>query len=395
MDTEKIETGKKWRLPSVNLPRGVIIAICSLPVVLIGAYYALRLTPSVMGWVSLRVSTPIRRVLGMLSSIYPFSITEILIFVAIVWIIFYIIKTITVTARRRGKLRILARRLLPVVVAAAYIWSLFCWLWNSGYYAPGFAERHGFSSNGVAISDLAFVTSMFAERANILASLVPRDEDGRYIADRRGVFAASTGIYSNIASEFPDLGGRTFAPKSMMFSWLMSRTGYTGVYFALTGEANINTHMPAPFLPATVAHEHAHQLGVFAEDEADFVSIVACVTSGNAIFEYSGYIRGLGYLLSALHSDDPQSWMQIAASLSDEVWNDWRDSDDYWESQRKVEIGVGFLDKFLTNVTQGMSDTVDAVYDGFLKSQNQTLGIRSYGACVDLLVEYFIARADS
>ncbi|MCL2153751.1 MAG: DUF3810 domain-containing protein [Oscillospiraceae bacterium] len=391
MDIEKNETGKKWKLPSINLPRGVIIAICSLPVVLIGVFYALRSIPSVMGWVAFRVSAPIRGLLGMLSSIYPFSITEILITVAIIWVIFYSVKTIMVTARRRGKLRILARRLLPVFVAAAYIWGLFCWLWNSGYYAPGFAERHGFSPNGVAISDLAVVASLFAEKANELAPLMLRDENGHYIADRRGVFAASMDIYRNIALEFPDLGGRTYAPKSMMFSWLMSRTGYSGVYFALTGEANINTRIPAPFLPTTVAHEHSHQLGVFAEDEANFVGIAACVTSGNAVFEYSGYISGLGYLLSALHDDDPQSWIRITVSLSNEVWIDWRDNDDYWESQRRVKTGVEFLDNILTSVTQGVSDAVDAVYDSFLKSQNQTLGLKSYGACVDMLVEYFIA----
>ena len=31
----------------------------------------------------------------------------------------------------------------------------------------------------------------------------------------------------------------------------------------------------------------------------------------------------------------------------------------------------------------------DAVYEGFLQSYDQELGMRSYGACVDLLVNYY------
>ena len=32
----------------------------------------------------------------------------------------------------------------------------------------------------------------------------------------------------------------------------------------------------------------------------------------------------------------------------------------------------------------------EAVYDSFLRSYGQDLGMQSYGACVDLLVEYFL-----
>jgi len=388
-----IKKERKWKLPVIKLPLGVIIAICVLPAVLTGAFYALRSVQSVMDWVTVRVSAPIRGFLGLLSSIYPFSITEVLITVAIVWLIFYIIKTIMVTARRRGKMKILSRRLLPVFVAALYIWGLFCWLWNSGYHASGFAEMNGFSGKGVVVRDLTVVTQMFADKASELSTYITRDEDGHYIANRREMFSASTDVYNNLAIEFPSLSGRLYEPKSMLFSWLMSRTGYAGMYFALTGEANINTRMPAPLMPAAVSHEHAHQLGVFSEAEANFVGIAACVTSGDTVFEYSGYLRGLMYLMPVLYGEDPEAWNKINAGLSDQVRIDWQDNYDYWESQKVYDTGLKFLDRILTSVTATVSDAVDNVYDGYLKSQNQELGIKSYGACVDLLVEHF-ARSD-
>jgi len=294
-----------------------------------------------------------------------------------------------VTAHRRSKLKILGKRLLPVGVAAVYIWCMFCWLWTGGYHAPGFAVKNGFSGGGVRVEDLTAVTRYFADKASELSQIVERDEDGVYIGDQRAMFNMSTGIYSNIAEEFPSLGGRLYRPKSMLFSWLMSRTGYTGMYFALTGEANINTNAPAFLLPATVAHEHAHQLGIFAEDEANFTGILACVKSEIPVFEYAGYLRGFLYLMSALSSADPDAWSDIRESISNEVVFDWQSNYDYWQSQKIVETGIGFLDSILTSVTVTMSDAVDSIYDGFLKFNDQELGIKSYGACVDLLVEYF------
>jgi len=342
-----------------------------------------------MDWATMYVSAPVRGFLGMLSSVYPFSMMEVLITAAIIWLIYHLVKTVMVTARRRGKWKIVGKRLLPVLVVAFYFWGFFCWLWLSGYHAPGFAAKNGFAGGGVQTTDLIAVTRLFAEKASELSTQVSRDGDGRYVGDRREMFEESTDIYVNIASEFPSLGSRINRPKSMMFSWLMSRTGYTGMYFALTGEANINTRAPLVLMPVTIAHEHAHHLGVFAEDEANFVGILACVTSGNVVFEYSGYLRGLMYLLSALSQADNEAWGEISATLSEEVVRDWQDNYDYWQSQRRVETGIEFLDNLLTSVTVSVSDAVDVIYDGFLKSQNQELGIKSYGACVDLLVEYF------
>ena len=397
---------KRERQP-YHLPRAAAIAVYALPAAITVLFYVLHSRASVMDWVSTHVSAPARGVLGLFSSVFPFSLMEILIAAAVIWAACYIVRTITVAARRgdfsgrRGssrsrnvsrrheKLAFVSRRLLTVIIVALYIWSLFCWLWNSGYHAPGFAAKYGFAGGGVSRADLTATAWIFAAKANELAPLVARDEDGGYIGDRRDFFSASTSVFDGLTSEFPSLGGRLYKPKPMLFSWLMSRTGYTGIYFALTGESNINTSAPLFLMPATVAHELAHQRGVFAEDEANFAGIAACVTSGNMVYEYAGSLMGLMYLLNALATEDIDAWAEIGSELCAEVNRDWQDNYEYWEAQKKVETGVGIIDSVLTAVTEKVSDTVDSVYDGYLKSQNQELGLRSYGACVDLLVEFF------
>ena len=382
---------KKW-YQRIKIPIGVTIAVCVLPVVIIGLFYALRGFPRIMGWAADSISAPIREFLARITSLYPFSMMEVLIIAVIIGLIFYIVKSISVSLHRRGTWKILGKRLLPIVIIAAYLWGIFCWLWNVGYHAPGFAERNGFTGYGVNTQNLTEVSKVFAQRANELSLLVDRDANGRYVGNRSQIFADSLYVFENISREFPCLEGRLFRPKPMMFSWLMSRTGYSGIYFALTGEANINVMPPYILMPATVMHEHAHHLGVFAEDEANFVAIITGITSDNLVFQYAGYLKGLMYLLPALQTVDHDAWQEISNTLYEEVRRDWNEVFEFWQSQRTVNVGVDIIDNVLTAVNDAMRDTVDFVYDAFLRAHDQELGLMSYGACVDLIIEYFVTR---
>jgi len=390
MSLSKREHIRQWFREHIRIPLGVTIAVCVFPVILTALFYVLRSSKETMDWVVYNISSPIRNFLGLLSSIYPFALMEILCTAAVIFLIYYIIKSIRDTSRRRGKWKLLGKRLLPILVVACYIWGLFCWLWNSGYHATGFTERYEFSNEGVAVEDLVIVAHFFALKTNELSGLVERDNDGNYIADRRTMFDDSTRIYRNISREFPSLQGRIYAPKPMLYSWLMSITRYSGMYFALTGEAMINTHPPGSFMPFTVAHEHAHQLGIFAEDEANFVAIAASVTSGNPVFEYAGYLTGLNHLLNVVPVDD---LIEILDNMTYFVQLDRFENAMFWSTRTTANTGINFLDRFLTTVAETTNDAVNTIYDSFLKSQNQELGLQSYGACVDLLVVYFLDTA--
>ena len=396
----KGDTFKKLRK---RVPLGVVIGICVLPVLLTILFYILRLNESIMYWVAVNISTPIRGFMALISSVYPFSITEILLTFAVIWLIYYLIKTISIVSRKREKLKVLSKRILLVFVLSLYAWSIFSWLWSSGYHATGFAKRNNLTNDGVAIEELIALTQHFAEKANEFAPEVKRNSTGSFHENRNELFTTSTTVYKNIAAEFPELNKRLFRPKPMLYSWLMSRTAYSGMYFALTGEANINNMIHGSILPSTLAHEQAHHLGIFSEDEANLVSILACIQSDDVVFAYSGYIKGLNYLLSALYEAEvyigreaPETALEInyireeiLESLAYEVKLDRWENYEFWQSQKTVDTGVGFVDTALTAVTDVVKDTVDTAYDGYLKAQRQELGIRSYGACVDLLVEYY------
>lgn len=129
---------------------------------------------------------------------------------------------------------------------------------------------------------------------------------------------------------------------------------------------------PAAFLPATVCHELAHQRGVTAEEECNFIGILAAVRSEDTGYRYSGWLTGFGYLFNALYSADREAWQTIRDALPDTVVADLRADNAYWAQFRGV-----------------VSKVSDTVYDGFLKSNGDTDGSKSYGVVTDLLVAYF------
>ena len=157
----------------------------------------------------------------------------------------------------------------------------------------------------------------------------------------------------------------------MRFSRVMSAMGFTGFYFPFTGECNVNVDFPAATLPTTVAHELSHRRGIASEQECNFLAVLACLRCDDAAYRYAGALSGYIYLANALYSADAERWRAVRETLDERVVADLRASSAYWAQ------------------FEGPVDTVsNAVYDGFLKSYG-TIGVKSYGACVDLLVAYF------
>ena len=161
----------------------------------------------------------------------------------------------------------------------------------------------------------------------------------------------------------------------MVTSGLMSRINFTGVYFPFTSETNINDQAPAVLIPSTIAHELAHQRGIAAEQEANFVAVRACLTSGNDIYAYSGALLAYIYLGNALYETDRDAWTEVYSSLSEEVRADLTANNLYWDQYHTKE-----------------AKAAEKVYETSLSSYNQDLGMRSYGACVDLLAADYMQQ---
>ena len=355
-------------------PAGHIVAAVSA--VLIILHLLTRGNRPLMVWASERLVQPVHRALAALNSHLPFSIAEALIGLAAAAVIAYIIYIVISMLRGGGRLKRLYAAVINLLAAGLAVYAGFCMLWGVYYYGDDFMTRSALKNENISVEQLEAVTRYFAERSNEYAEQVPRDEDGNYIADRAAILARSDKVYENIERELPCLAGPAVRAKGVYFSRLMSYTDFTGFFFPFTAEANVNTDFPPALFASTVALELAHQRGVAKEQEANFVAVLASLAYGDTEYCYSACLLAYTHLGNALYSADYEAWKSIYLSLSEDVRRDFAANREYWA-------------QFETPV-QKVSNTV---YEGFLYSYDQDMGLKSYGACVDLLVNYFYGQA--
>lgn len=275
--------------------------------------------------------------------------------------------------RRLSSLYALAMTLLSAVLL---VYSGYSLLWGSYYYADNFAADGGFEQRDISVSELETVTKYFAQLLNEYGEQVNRDADGFYSVDKADIIDRSADIYRNTEQLHPSLAGPDIPVKGIASSRLLSYMDFTGFFFPFTGEACVNTDFPPSLFPSTVAHELAHQRRVAREQDANFAAVLSCMESGDMDYAYSGCLLAYTYLGNALYEAAYSRWEAVYDSLSDSVLLDMALNRAYW-------------DQFETAV-QTVSNTF---HEGLLQSYDQELGLKSYGACVDMLVCYYLPQA--
>lgn len=173
-----------------------------------------------------------------------------------------------------------------------------------------------------------------------------------------------------LSEQYPVLERPLYSPpKPVLASQLMSYSNIAGMFFPFTVESNINVDGPFFTIPATMAHELAHQCGFMREDEANFISYLACKQSDDALMRYSGLLLAYDQAASALRKVDPEAASEIASGLSSAVRHDMMQRAEFWSRYEGV-----------------VACASTAANDAYLKANRQSDGVRSYGRMVDLLL---------
>lgn len=305
-----------------------------------------------------------------------FSVAEVIIIFAGIGVIAYLIYGIVRLICQKERLKRLYKTILPLLSFALLVYALFSVFWGTYYYADDFISRSGLKNEKISVEQLKTVTQYFADMANEYSQKVERDEKGFYRPDREEIMRMSPDLYENIEDEFPCLEGKALRAKGFKFSKILSYTDFTGFFFPFTGEANVNVDFPQNLFPSTVAHELAHQRGIAKEQEANFAAVLSSLEYGQEDFVYSAALLAYTHLGNALYKADHEAWKEIYSSLNDYVLLDFAENRAYWKQFEGPA-----------------QSTMNTVYEGFLQSYDQKLGMKSYGACVDLLVNYYYDEA--
>ena len=350
--------------------------ISLLGLAVIGGYFALRGSESVMQALSDGLVRPWHRALSRLCDHVPFSVAELLIALAVAASLIYIVCFILYLIRRPKRLLRLYRFFITCLAVFAAVYGGFCLLWGAYYYSADFEDQSGIRGAPASVEQLTAVTRYFTDLLNAYDAKIVRDADGTIADTLDDIFSRSPALYDAVESSVPCLAGDALRAKPVFFSRMMSYINFTGFFFPFTGEANINTDSPACLIPATIGHELAHQRGVAEEDEANFVAVLACLESGDAVYGYSACLLAYIHLSNALYKADYDAWLEYYQRVCTGARHDLDENNQYW---KQFETPVGTVS--------------DQVYTGFLQSYGQTLGLKTYGKCVDLLIAYYSPAA--
>lgn len=159
--------------------------------------------------------------------------------------------------------------------------------------------------------------------------------------------------------------------KPSIYSWLLTRAGFSGYFNPFTHENQINTYIPSVGMPVTYTHELTHQLGFASEAEANFIAYYTLKQSKNKLLVYCAELYGLKYALKEIRKTNEEKYLLLLSQLNPGIVQNIQDSEAFWQKNKNFS-----------------SNLLKPLYGVFLKANNQKQGIQSYNLMVNLMINY-------
>lgn len=378
--------------------RLVMVLIWALTIALNGAAW---LCAPFCDWYTAHVFPIWLNTYGRLSGLFPVSIGEWMLYLAavlvlialVLWIIWL---PIHMAGRGRDKKAgqggVLAsgRRGFDRFVrlfyqAAAWIVTVVCLIMTLNclilYHCTPMKER----GEQYDIEELISLRERIVTNCNRLSEQMQRDERGEIVYDGDMGKRAIQAMHTLAEREgIARLGGYYSKPKPLYASWFFCQQYMCGYYFPFSLEANYNDMMYIMNFPYTMCHELSHLKGYIYENEANYLAYLACVGSGDAVFEYSGYLNVLYYverdLADALERRGEMARYELLTPIREQVHLDnVYVTGEQWERVQEQSP----LD------TQFVSDVTDSFLEANLTVNGVSDGVISYSRVVGLLLSYY------
>lgn len=293
---------------------------------------------------------------GRFTALFPFSVGEILLLLSIMITAFFLLSLSALiflhkkNAYRRF-VKVYSKSYLIFFLLVTIIMGLNC----SMLYGCSKLNVNGHIGKEYSAEDIQKLWNHVAAQCNRLAFEVERDKEG-YPEYEGDINAAVKKAVRQLSEDYPRFRGFYPDPKPIYFSYLMYQTDYTGVYFPFSLEANYNTYLSRLAYPSVVAHEFSHLKGYIYEDEADFMSYLACIHSDEPYIQYSGYLS----ILAFLQSDYLETVVDDSKDvhLSEQIIEDAREFYFTEETKEEVEtIKAVFDEKTVEAISESVTDT--------------------------------------
>lgn len=368
MLTKKTED-KRYNTGKVNtggrLAAAVLLLLFSGAGMLLSAY-----VPDFAQWYAVHIYPVLVTTIGRVWGWFPFSVSEILIYILLLTLVVTMVRMIvkTVLTRRTREAVSWISGVLLTAGILAFLYTACCGI---NYHRKSFSEEEGIVTYEYRLEQLRDICVWLTEEVNSRADEVTRNSEGVMELDAPEGSGAVESM-NRLGEEFPSVRGYYPQPKKLLISEVLSYQSLSGIYLPFTVEANYNGDMTDYNKPFTACHELSHLRGFMQEQEANFIAFLACVGSERADFQYSGYLSGWVYCMNALYRADYETWQEVRVRLDEAVESDLEANNAFW------------------NRYEGpVSETAERINDTYLKANGQADGVESYDRMVDLIVAYF------
>lgn len=362
------------------------IIIVSVVVLMLILNVTARLWPSFSDFYVQKIFPIISLPMMLISNLFPFSLGEVFVIVCVAIVLLGIPTLIVIFCLRKKRKALFKKSasfaldlVLWILIFIFTTETLNCFIM---YQCSTFSSRY--FEETVHTEELLLETlSDVAVRVGELYDNFPRDEQG-YIILQDDFAEDCIVAMKKASSNYSQLSGYYPKPKAIMNSFFMSQEGIIGLYMPFAMEATYNDDIQPIAKPSTLCHELAHLKGIIQEDEANFVSMVACFGAESDFVRYSGYLDALYYLYSDAKklkgTEYEDAFYEAIACVPAIVWTQDIASytADYWEKNADKEI-------IPTETVQAVSE---ALTDASLQLNGVEDGIMSYYRVVELLMDY-------
>lgn len=307
----------------------------------------------------------------------PFSAGEIILALFILAVLAWLFLFVFFAIRKKGgRKKVVLTFLSWASLFVSLIFLLLTLNCSINYNRVPFSRYSGLEVTPYSKAELREATIYVIDKVNYYSERIETDENGA-CAEPENLALISVEAMNRLGEKYSVLDVYYPQPKPVILSELMSCCNLCGIYFPFTVEANYNNKMPSSSKGFTVCHELSHLSGFMREDEANFISYLACRESDSAYLNYCGYMGVLVYMLNAYSPvATDEEYAEVYLRMSAQVIDEFAHRRNYWKPYQQTVI----------------SQVSSAVNDTYLKAQDQVDGEKSYGRVVDLVIADYLAN---
>ncbi|MGL5681490.1 MAG: DUF3810 domain-containing protein [Marinifilaceae bacterium] len=319
----------------------------------------------------LQIYPYIVRGINRFSALFPFSIYDVFIVVAVVFLVWQIVRFFK--GQRQSALLIL-------LITCTSIFVAFEMSWGINYFSSDFFQRnalvpHRPDSAGYAVFVNNYVEEMnqaYAQMEVGADSVSPEKIIAQYNYASDALHYRAIEGYKQLSKQYViDSLPSTARAKQMLFGRTYAGMGILGYYGPFFAEAHLNPELLAHQVPFTYLHEMAHLVGITSEAEANFYAFMILATDSVPALRFCAYQSLLPHVLgNARRLMSREDYKHVITKVQPQILALILYTNKYWDDMYSPTIG----------------SVQNYLYDYYLKGNNIPSGLTNYSEVVQLLV---------